>query len=599
MIQALKRRLQSMPWWDIAICAALFVGYTSWLLATVDNLGYSRDEGFYFQASDTYLKWFKLLGSDPAAALERANVDRYWRSNHEHPALIKSLFALSRSLFYDGLGWFSERGTSYRFVGMLFGSFSLALIYTWARQALRLLPASVAGSEVGVWPARLGGLVAALGFAFMPRIFYHAHLDCFDIPVLSMWLVTTYAYWRSVKDECWGWALATAVLYGLLLNTKHNSWLLPFALVAHVLLTKGLHLWRELIVGRVRIPLSLVLMASLSPLLFYATWPWIWFDTGERLAEYVKFHTAHVYYNIEFLGQTYFQPPFPRSYAWVMTATTVPAVTLLLSAIGLTAFARSVFRQRLVGWWRRWRSSGLRQSLGTNERLPQSHQQWESTLTLWLLCVVVSYAPWLSSGSPIFGGTKHWATAYPYLCMFGSIGFVLTCLRLRQTLPAAAARGHWLEGGLAALVLAGPFVMTKTSHPWGLSDYTPLAGSTPGGASLGLNRSFWGYTTGAVQDFINDSAPKRARTFVHDTALQSWQMMARDGRLRKDLRPQLGVAGSKIGLYHHEQHMQRVEHQIWVDYGTVRPSHIGAHNGVPVIWVYERPKTKSAPTRNQ
>jgi hypothetical protein len=106
---------------------------------------------------------------------------------------------------------------------------------------------------------------------------------------------------------------------------------------------------------------------------------------------------------------------------------------------------------------------------------------------------------------------------------------------------------------------------------------------------LGLNRSFWGYTTGAVQDQINTLAPKGAKVFVHDTALQSWQMLAKDGRVRSDLRPQLGVAFSKIGIYHHEQHMSRVEHQLWVDYGTVKPEYVGAYDGVPVIWLYKRP----------
>jgi hypothetical protein len=50
------------------------------------------------------------------------------------------------------------------------------------------------------------------------------------------------------------------------------------------------------------------------------------------------------------------------------------------------------------------------------------------------------------------------------------------------------------------------------------------------------------------------------------------------------------VAGSQVGLYHHEQHMSRVEHMIWVDYGTTTPSHIATFDGVPMIWVYQRPK---------
>lgn len=36
--------------------------------------------------------------------------------------------------------------------------------------------------------------------------------------------------------------------------------------------------------------------------------------------------------------------------------------------------------------------------------------------------------------------------------------------------------------------------------------------------------------------------------------------------------------------------MSRVEHRIWVDYGTTQPSHVGTHDGVPVIWLYQQPQ---------
>ena len=37
---------------------------------------------------------------------------------------------------------------------------------------------------------------------------------------------------------------------------------------------------------------------------------------------------------MEFLGETYWKPPMPRLYAWVMTVATVPAITLVLFGIG-------------------------------------------------------------------------------------------------------------------------------------------------------------------------------------------------------------------------------------------------------------------------
>jgi hypothetical protein len=485
---------------------------------------------------------------------------------------------------------------------MVFTALSVGTVYVWGKQAYAQLPAGLLGTTEPVTPssepvtptavplARVAGLTAALGFALMPRIFYHAHLNCFDMPVLAMWLFTSYAYFRSVTQRSWFWTGCTVLLYGLLLNTKHNSWLLPFALIAHQLLAHGGRLLRGLLVWRLRVPAVFWLMALVSPWIFYALWPWIWFDTIHRLTEYVKFHTAHVFYNIEFLGETYFRPPFPRSYTWLMTLATVPLITLVLSVLGTGASVRWLLRDRVGAWWQQRRALGLRASLGEDapkESRLSAEAHFQSQVILWGLCVLASYSPWLSSASPIFGGTKHWATAYPYLCLFGGVGFVLLYQRIAAALPAL--RRPWLAGALATTCALGPLVMTVDSHPWGLSTYTPIVGGAPGAASLGLNRTFWGYTTGAIQDRINEVAPERATVFVHDTAIQSFRMMSKDGRLRRDLRPQLGVAGSQIGLYQHEPHMLRVEYQMWVDYGTVRPDHVGSYHGVPVVWMYRRP----------
>ncbi len=567
----------------------LTVAYCWWLLSTVHTLGYARDEGFYFQAADAYLKWFRLLWEDPSAALERSNIDRYWTVNHEHPALIKSLFALSKAAFWDGIRLFPERGTSYRFVGMVMSSLAVATVYLWGVRHLW---------SYGRNLARVGGLVAALSLALMPRVFYHAHLDCFDMPVVAMGLFTTYAYWRAFETRTWKWALITALLFGLTLNTKHNAWLLPFALVGHLLWSEGGQLLVGLRQRRLRIPVVLVLMATLSPLVFYALWPWIWHDTFARLEEYVVFHTRHVYYNMEFLGQTYFEPPFPRAYAWLMTATTVPAITLVLFALGVLVYARVELSQRVLPWLRLWRVRGFWNSLQIpshvdGEQEPSTRRR-QSTATLWLMLLGVHYAPWWFNDSPIFGGTKHWMPAYPYLVLFAGYATVLVARTLsamwQQRFPALGNKVQpLLPAVLASSVLAGPLVMTIQSHPWGLGWYTPVIGGAAGAATAGLNRSFWGYTTGAIQDEINEHAEKNDRVFIHDTAMQSWRMLVHDKRVRRDLRPQLGVAGSDLAIYHHEQHMAQVEYMIWVDYGTTQPVHVGTYDGVPVVWLYDRP----------
>src|SRR4051812_41599839 len=110
---------RALDGWDFALAVGIFVAYLTWLLMSARQLGYARDEGFYFQAARSYEAWFELLRRDPAFALRRENVDRYWALNHEHPALIKSLFAWSHRFLWSGLQLFREQGTAYRFPSMV------------------------------------------------------------------------------------------------------------------------------------------------------------------------------------------------------------------------------------------------------------------------------------------------------------------------------------------------------------------------------------------------------------------------------------------------------------------------------------------------
>lgn len=522
---------------DVIVAGLLALGYLVGLVATAGTLGFTRDEGFYFTAARAYAEWLELLTRQPLQALSRASIDHYWVVNHEHPSLLKLLFALSnRSLG----GAFADVSLSFRFPAMLLSSACVGLVYAWARR----------------YAGRAAALVAALSFAGLPRLFFHAHLACFDVPVAALWLATSYAYVRALTAQSVRWSLAAGVAYGLLLDTKHNSWIFPFVVLAHFMLTR---LVARSSAGQVPAPRwpwrTWSALALIGPLLFVLLWPWLWHDTYSRVREYVAFHTGHEYYNMEFLGRTYWKPPMPRAYAWVMTFATVPLVTL---ALGLAGAARLLQPEDRAG-----------------ER--------GSAQLFWAVSIAASYAPWLSSATPIFGGTKHWLSAYPFLCLFAGLGFE----RVMQALVTLAPR--WARPvPVAASVLVGPACMTWHAHPFGLSAYTPLVGGAPGAASLGLNRGFWGYTTQSLLPFIERRLPRRGTIYLHDTAPASFAMFQAAGRLRRDAKGSLDIAASDIALYHHEPHMSRVEQQIWLDYATVAPDALLSFDGVPIAWAYAR-----------
>jgi 4-amino-4-deoxy-L-arabinose transferase-like glycosyltransferase len=552
---------------SFAFSAALFVFALGLLLATTDSLGYARDEGFYFTAARRYQAWFELLAERRALALDRRAVDAAWVANHEHPGLMKSLFALSNAVLHERWGLFERPGTSFRFPAMALAAAMVVVVHRWLER------------RVGA----LFGLVGALSLLFMPRVFYHAHLACFDVPITALYVFVFFAWQRALEAPLTGrraaWPIVCGLTFGAALATKHNAWFLPVGLIAHL----GLTVLRRAVApvpgdepARRRLArglTSLGAMAALGPTVFFATWPWLWFDTRARLAEYVAFHVDHVFYNMEFLGQTYFEPPFPRAYAPMMMMGTVSTITLVLGATGgvvaLRALVRVVVRRRSAGVSRR-------EVLRAEEAL------------LWILGVGLSLGPWVFDTTPIFGGTKHWMPAYPFLAMLAATG-AHRAARAAKVLVRSSRLRPWVAATVALLAVVAPMRAALHAHPWGLTAYTPIVGGAQGAATLGLNRTFWGYPTDQVMDDVARVAPRGAKVFPHDTARASWEMLREDGVVGKRYEAVWTIPAADFAVYHHEQHMQVEEYQAWVAYETVEPLVVEGLDGVPVVWVYRRP----------
>jgi 4-amino-4-deoxy-L-arabinose transferase-like glycosyltransferase len=554
--------------------AALALIYLVVLVRTAPTLGYARDEGFYFHASTDYARWFDLLLHDRRAALTRGAIDAAWATNHEHPALMKSLFGLSWLFLHEKWHWISSEGLSFRLPGMIMGALGLWVTFLFGHRA----------------HSTRAGLVAAVSLAFMPRIFYHAHLDCFDVPVMTMWVVVLYAYWRSLGGGL-GWAIATGVAWGLALETKHNAWFVPFLVVTHFVLTRAGDLRRDTARGNLPLPLALVSMALLGPVIFVGLWPWMWFDTLStpghapgRFQEYAGFHLNHAYYNMEWMGHNWFHPPFPRLYSWGMVLFTVPGITLLLFVIGLALMIPTMVREStgVLGWL----------PLKRLRTWADAHKSDDprGTWMLVFLGFMVPMAPWLSRNTPIFGGTKHWFPAYPFLALLAGVGFARVAALLEELLRDRVRRAGVVTTALGVLVVLPPIWQSAHSHPFGLSNYTPIAGGAPGAADRGLNRQFWGFTTGSLAPWFNREAPPNAGVYIHDTTFEAWNMLQRDGRLRQDLRPVWQVGEGEFAIVHHELHMNEVDYQIWTAYQSPSPAHVLTYDGVPIVSVYRNPR---------
>ncbi|HYQ81857.1 MAG TPA: hypothetical protein VEP68_10150, partial [Anaeromyxobacteraceae bacterium] len=299
-----------------ALGVALVAAWTS------PAVGISRDESVYFYAAESYATWWGRFLRSPAGAV--AEADRYFGANHEHPPLAKTVYGATHALLARGLGVASHRA------GFRAGAFLFAAALAWL---LCLWGWDLAGPG--------GGLLAPALFFLVPRHFYHAHPAVLDLPLTTLWLATAYAWWRSLQARREGRsplraAVATGLLLGAAVATKHTAWFLPPLLLLHWLATH----WREVARGplgnRLRaVPPAIPAMLVLGPLVLLALWPWLWHQPVARLREYVAFHLHHENYPWHYLGSLLREPPFPIAYPFVVTALTVPAASLAAMAGGL------------------------------------------------------------------------------------------------------------------------------------------------------------------------------------------------------------------------------------------------------------------------
>jgi len=548
-------------WRDHLIGALLCATYVALLLVGARDLAMSRDESFYVVAAQDYAGWFELVAEDSDAAMQPEAIAEAWDYNHEHPALAKALFGLSW-LAHQKWELFPDESTAFRFPGMLSAGLLLWLLYIFG--------ARVFGRQAGV--------MAAATYALLPRAFYHAHLNCFDVPITLALTFVVYCYWRSLRQP--RWAVMTGVAYGLALATKHNAWILPGILLIHfVWLTFAR--WKERRSNPevvVPPPWWLLACVTIGPLLFLGSWPWLWDETLPRLGWYVRFHFNHEYYNMAYFGRNYFEPPFPVSFPFVMTLFTVPLVTLVLAGLGIAQRARAM----LPGWLARriW---------------PDGQVKPDRVFTdvLFAGCLLAPVLVIALPSTPIFGGTKHWFPAYPFLCLYAGFGFWRVAHTFRHGVgsvfpyPRVTARLT-----AAAIVLAPATMATEHAHPFGLSHYTFAAGGVPGAADHGMNRQFWGFTTGSVADWLAEHLPDGGSVYLCDTTHWAWQMLHRDERLPRNVRATASLTAADYVLVHHEHHFAEVDYQAWVAFGSTKPAHVLTLDGVPIVSIYENPRRR-------
>ena len=578
----------------LALAALYFV-----LLACTLDIGFPRDEGFYFSAAEQYSKWYDVLLEDPRSAFKKETVDKYFGYNGEHPAFPKMLFGLSWRLFgdftsvdeqpearvwYDGgappaeiLPWLRE-STAMRLPAMLMSSFLILLIHAFGTR----------------WFGRRVGVAAAVLFMFMPHAFWHAHLACFDMPVTAMWFLTAYCFLRAETGGLW-WALLTGVAWGLALSTKHNAYFIPplyllWWVIAHrhefgISKNEG-----QLAIKLPPIPLSFIAFLVISPLVYYALWPRLWHEPIKHLKWYFGFHAHHVMYWAYYWGWLYTKPPYPLGFSFVMSAMTIPGPTVVLSVVGLLG----VMGEWIVRLFGRFSSA--------MERLAAAFPRRQRGVLLFVfLNFFFPFALIANHKVPIFGGTKHWLPGVPFLAILGGLAFewVLVAVKdLGEMVPGLAGkRVQALLGALVAAAFVVPAMYdTLHGHTNGSTYYNAFFGGYGAMGDHRMEREFWGNTAFSALPWLNENAPTGAKVNFHDTAWDSIRMYWRDGLLRPDIKSFGDPRNADYYLFHWHKEFLEDEESVRQAMGTDVPVHVVAQDGVPLLNVWAR-RPKPSGTR--
>ena len=513
--------------------------YLCVMVVSLPGIGLTDDVDFYARASLRYSEWFGRAANDLAhfkTDAFRSNVsDQYWGDNREHPPFAKLVMGFTHSIFHNLLG---VAGT---IDGLRLGTILLSTL-------LALMLFLLAYEEIGV----AASVFAPLALLTMPRFFFHSHAETLDVPVAATFFLSFFAFWKAQRS--WRWALFAGVAFGFALSTKLNA---PFLLVMLVLwwLVKnasefGWEKTKGLVIPA--IPLWLPSMVFIGFFVFFVMWPWLWFDTFQRLGGYMGFHLKHYGILFSYFGKIYDTPFAPWHAPWVMAGITTPPLTLVLALFGIVLSLLAIVgaRHALPFEVRRTQEGGR-----PGEGQPQgvaptsfisghenaSIDRARDFKTLLLLGCLFTIGPVSFLGTPKYGGVKLFLPFFPFLILLGgiSVQWLADCSVRALKAAQKPVLTNVLAIGIPVLLVLPAGVSLARVHPYHLSYYNAVIGGLEGAANAGMERQYYDIFYRGLVDWMNKDLPEYAAvTFLPNNKeyVRSGPWYKRDGILRNDIR---------------------------------------------------------------
>ena len=455
---------------------AIIVGVltTILLILTSGNIGLTWDEPAYIAASESYSGWFQRLVFGPHGVLNQSVIDASWTANSEHPPLDKAVsgvvWGLTKNLFDDLL--------AHRLANMLLFGLMAAFLY------------HMVSDELGEVAAI--GTVAAL--LTMPRLFFHAHLAALDVPAACMIVIVTYVFWRTKESARWRYTILLGAVWGLAISTKINA--------AFVLPT--LFLWALIFRRKFYILLRLTVAAVIGLPVFLGLWPWLYYDTVERIKEYLAFQTVSHWEIAQYYLHKIFMPP-PWHFPFIMTWAVVPLGTSIVAGTGI-----------------------LRGCIRRRDRAFCFMLLFNTLVPLLLMA---------AGQTKVYDNERLFMPAFPFLAALAGAGFSWLAKLIRTALQRirVPGLGTALSAVAAVLVLAPAIYGLASFFPHLLSYYSESVGGLRGAEKMGLETTYWCESYREAIDFVNANAKPGDSVWVEPSTYDVLIYYQLHGILRSDV----------------------------------------------------------------
>ncbi|MDE2026162.1 MAG: glycosyltransferase family 39 protein, partial [Patescibacteria group bacterium] len=314
-----------------------------------------------------------------------------------HPPVSDILASVTNKLFYERLGMLGDIQAYYLYI---------------------VIVASLALVGVAFFTFRVFGLgasvFATLSLALFPWFFAESHFNIKDVPELTFFsgsLVAFY-FWVTTNRKRWFGIFLLIFLIGV--TTKLNILFLPViispwlvTLIKRESFKKWFH-WQ--------ITIYAVCFVVIGSVFFIASWPYLWTQPFEKIADILNFYTSVGSVDISIEQPSKFLLPLGFDAQGLLFAFgEIPTITVVFVIIGLGFLIRGLLDKR------------------AKELFPNQ----EHILLLFWLCIPLLRV--IRPGAQVFGSIRQYSEFVPALAIIAGVGgwFVVEkiskLLRVRQT----------------------------------------------------------------------------------------------------------------------------------------------------------------------